>query len=120
MLTDTERRRLQEQGLGELWHEDASNIYHPCSCTCGAEFGESGGALLPIHLFSENRTFAYAQDYEDLLDKVVRENVFEFTDYLISLHYGTVEVVLRWFLALSIEERCKLVHDFGVEVLGWE
>lgn len=106
MLTDTERRMLQEKGLGEKWY------------------------TLPPDRRKEliedpNRTFTSAQDYEDLLEKVVRPNKKKFSDFMWNMWISNwentdTEDFFSWFLTLSIEERCKLIHDFGVEVLGWK
>lgn len=106
-MTD-DKRQLLTKALGEEWFPDD---------------GYAGTCNDP------NRTFTSAQDYEDLLEKVVRSNLDEFCEYLgrnaytkyDSRYLCNYEIsVLHWFLTLSIEERCELICDFGVEVSGWE
>lgn len=120
MLTDTERRMLQEQGLGEKWHDyiisPDGKFLSMCDC------GNKGMAVREI-CDKANRTFTDAQDYEDLLEKVVRPNLHEFVAYVWAGQKdkdGWLNDAFAWWLTLSIEERCKLICDFGTEVLGWK
>lgn len=89
------------------WHEDVSNIYHPCSCSCGVEFGEYGGELLPIHLFDSNRTFSTADDWELVRKEVVVPNQEAFCEHLDK--HGVWMII--WF-SLSSEDRNKIAADF--------
>ena len=122
MLTDIERRRLQEQGLGEKWHEKTKgrDFFNILTCSCGWQINDE--FFMEKHIKEKNRTFTSAQDYEDLLEKVVRLNIKAFDNFL----WDTWEKVtdeseelqkmtdMEWFLTLSIEERCKLIHDFCI------
>ncbi|MEN6621448.1 MAG: hypothetical protein ABFD50_07875 [Smithella sp.] len=62
-----------------------------------------------------NRTFASADDWELVREKVVVPNLEAFSDYLWQkwLNIGpNGSSCLMWFLTLSIEQRCQLVCDF--------
>ncbi len=92
MLTDTERRRLQEQGLGELWHgycDDVTRSGEYRMCLCGFAY-----ILAENHI---NRTFTHAQDYEDLLKKVVRPNMAKFYTFI-----SRIWVPKRWWPSVSL------------------
>jgi len=113
MISET-KRRILSAALGEEWHgytDDVTRDGQWRMCQCGYAYIRAENHV--------NRTFADPQDWEDLLEKVVRPNIVAFCEWLpcaVTEWYTT----LLWFLTLPIEERCLLVHDFGKEVLGWK
>lgn len=127
MLTESDRKLLTA-AIGECWHEPewycdrCQRVVQPAM----VRFNETHDGCGGYCSIKENRTFLTADDWELVLEKVVRPHVKAFNRWLegpywdfriaeISFLYAKLE----WFLTLSIEERMELVIAFGRERLGW-
>lgn len=96
-----EKCKLLTLAIGEKWYE-------PEEMDDVDDFGD------PIW---SNRTFTTGNDWEMVLQKVVRPNLTKFVKYANRRHYNesVKDYVLRfidWFLTLSIEERMELAIEF--------
>jgi hypothetical protein len=104
-------RRILTKAIGEPWHGYCDDVtrdgkYRMCKC---------GDAYIIRPENHVNRTFATAQDWEDLLEKVVRPNVMAFETFLFKSFFQKDSlslIYMEWFLSLFIEERCELVAEF--------
>ena len=102
-MTETQRRFLTEY-LWECWHEydKSSNLYN--RCTCGAICGN-----LAEHIKESTRTFATAQDKQDLLEKIdkkhewkgfishcVENEEFSYKWLILLCPLATAELICKW------------------------
>lgn len=104
-MTDEDRKLLTE-ACGECWHDVKSSMYF-----CFPERCLSCGKLITS---LSRRTFATADDWELVREKVVVPTAGEFCSFLWSywaLNTSSKSFII-WFLTLSIEERCELAVDF--------
>jgi hypothetical protein len=70
-MNESDKKRLTKW-LDECWHENASNCYHPISCSCGFEVGEgSRDELLSKHIEEGNRTFTEDADFFAYFNRLV-------------------------------------------------
>jgi hypothetical protein len=115
------RRKLLTEALGECWHEIAYTRANAFKCSCGEVFHHGEALEAKLHCKKLNRTFATADDYEALREKVIVPNAEKFVEYL-ELRPDGVLLFDRfaWWLTLSPEERNEIICDFGIDVLGWE
>jgi hypothetical protein len=115
MISESDRRILTK-ACGLEWHEDVSNIYHPCSCSCGVEFGEYGGELLPIHLFYSNPTFTTPDDWELVRVNVVVPHITinpsSFSNWICMRYSEYFDDSTEWILTMAPAECCQMVADF--------
>lgn len=125
-MNDT-RRKLLTKALGEKWHEKVWEGDY-LKCSCGLILHHKEDFEFALHIKKANRTFLTADDWELVLEKVVRPNSLEFISHVYKNwcepvwddDFDNMTCFMEWFLTLSIGERCKLIHDFGMEVLKWQ
>ena len=110
-MNDAERRRLQEQGLGECWH--AVSDY---CCSCGDCFNETAhvdylGRTIDTHL-SQNRAFTTPDDWEMVRVKVVVPNVDNYLEYFQDEYEHAWYAFAERMITSSAATLCQDAVDF--------
>jgi hypothetical protein len=99
MLTESDLKLLT-LAIGECWHEYQEGGVLCVHC----------GRRKYTYTGDGNRTFLTAEDWETVLQKVVRPNIIEFDIFL--QHWKLSLTSTMFWLLLSIEERIRLVVNF--------
>jgi len=113
MLTES-KCKLLTLAIGECWHERTEYVADGMMLRC-----LDCKSLLRWDITTFRRTFDSGNDWELVLEKVVRPNIEEFYNNAWHSFKMSRTPSLSWFLTLSIEERMELVVSFGKERLGW-
>jgi len=109
------RRKLLTVALGECWHSNYISVDGKCY--------ECGQKIHPLQLLLSRRTFATADDYEALREKVIIPHSEAFSEYVWdkwNCGDNSSDGPFSWWLKKSVKERNEIICDFGKEVLGWE
>ena len=101
-MTESQKRFLHEY-LGEQWK---GNITDAICERCGT-------------VFSVNRTFTEPKDKQDLLEAIIKSDVwFKFESFITSVFWSDDNIndksVMSWLILLSPEETAELICKWKV------